>query len=338
MPVKTRTAALLVLFFAAVSLVLGFLVWRQSRALAALQHNDSDRFAAERSALMKKLADAEHRAHSLENELASLKAQGAPDGPPEGAPGEQPGTAPQRGRWRGNPEAFAAFMNDPKMVKLMNSREKLLLDSRYAALFKALSQNTNFTPQQLDTFKDLLVEKQNTLRDVMMTARAQGVTDRTAVAELIKSAQTDIDSQIQSTLGSDAYAQYQQYEKTQPQRNVVNQLSQSLSYTNSPLTDDQSQQLIQILSDNSATSSASSQHSDAPQERGGPGGPMGAAARISDSAIAQAQNILSAAQVQALTQLQAQQKEQEELIQSLRASRQNATQANTPAQPQPPSQ
>jgi len=46
------------------------------------------------------------------------------------------------------------------------------------------------------------------------------------------------------------FAQYQNYEQTLPQRNVVTQLAQSLSYTGTPLQDAQVAQLVNILAAN----------------------------------------------------------------------------------------
>jgi hypothetical protein len=214
----------------------------------------------------------------------------------------------------------------------MNSREKLMLDSRYASLFKNLMQGANLSPQQIDAFKDLLVEKQNTTRDVMMSARAEGITDRSEINKLVKSAQAELDTQIQSTLGADGFQQYQQYEKTIPQRNLVNQLSQSLSYTSAPLSDAQSQQLVQILADNSASNGNNQRRNNGGfgEMMGGPGGFGGGGANITDAAVAQAQTVLTPAQLQALTSLQQQQKAQQDLAQAMRAARQNATKPATP--------
>jgi hypothetical protein len=169
------------------------------------------------------------------------------------------------------------------------------------------------------------------MRDVMMTARSQGITDRSEINQLVKDTQTEVDTQIQNTLGAAGYEEYQQYEKTLPQRNVVNQLSQSLSYTSTPLNDSQTQQLIQVLANNSSGTS-----SDSPRQLlgfgGGPGG-YGGSVPITDAAIAQAQSVLAPSQLQALTALQQQQQAQEELRKAARAAQQNTASQTTPAAP-----
>lgn len=340
---NSKLKTTLLVLFALTAAATGILAWQQNRALQTLRDTQNATADKDRTALEKRLADAERRAHDLQNELAALKSQG--EGIAEASAEETPVAAnngdgrDRRNRFRGpggGPEAFTVMMNDPKVVQLMNSGEKLMLDSRYAALFKSLTQGgvANLTPEQLDTFKNLLVEKQNTMRDVMMTARSQGVTDRAEISQLTKNAQAELDTQIQSTLGATGYEQYQQYEKTLPQRTLVNQLSQSLSYTSAPLSDTQTQQLVQILAD-SSTSGNTGQR----RNTGGVAGPMGGGfgggragglvggAPITDAAVTQAQSVLTPAQLTALTALQQQQKAQQEMFQAMRVARDSANAA-----------
>ncbi|MBK9991828.1 MAG: hypothetical protein IPP19_14105 [Verrucomicrobia bacterium] len=331
---NSRLKSALLVLFALTTVATGILAWQQYRALHAPQSESSQ----DDDALRQKLADAEHRTHALQNELDALKARTSsedvapPDEPPPTANNNE-----RRGRRGpgGGPAAFMALMNDPKVVQLMNSRDRLMLDTRYAALFKSLLQGSNLNLQQIDAFKDLLVEKQNTTRDFMMSSRAEGVTDRNEVNKLINAAQAELDAQIQNTLGAAGFAEYQQYENTLPQRNLVTQLSQNLSYTSAPLSDAQSQQLIKILSENSGSA-------DTHQPRnlggfgGGPGGmgaPFGSSTAISDAAIAQAQAVLAPAQLQALTTLQQQQKAQQEIMNTIHAAQQNPSAPATPNTP-----
>ena len=301
---NSRLKTALIVLLALTTVATGIYAWQLNRALHGPQIGSAD---SDRAALEKRLADAEHRAHDLQNELDTLKARNvASDTQSDEPPGPPNNNDDRGGRFRGRgAEAFQAMMNDPKVVQLMNSREKMMLDSRYASLFKSLLQSgsgANMTPEQLDTFKNLLVEKQNTERDVRMSARAEGVTDRSEINKLVKSAQAEVDTQIQSTLGPDGFSQYQQYEKTAPQRNVVNQVAQSLSYTSAPLTDAQNQQLVQILANNAST--------DTNQRRnfgGGFGGGTGPTATVTDAAVSQASGVLTPAQMTALVAIKDQQ-------------------------------
>jgi hypothetical protein len=79
----------------------------------------------------------------------------------------------------------------------------------------------------------------------------------------------EIDQQIQSTLGPDGFAQFQSYEQTLPERNTVNQIQQSLSYTSTPLTDQQAQELLQYLVDNNPSQNNSNPTSPRALRNGG---------------------------------------------------------------------
>jgi len=125
-------------------------------------------------------------------------------------------------------------------------------------------------------------------------------------------------------LGDAGFAQYQQYQQTLPQRGVVNQLQQSLSYTSTPLTDAQTEQMVQLLAQAAPQRAA---NSTTPTRNmaftmGGPMGYMGggSGSTITPEAINLAQGVLSPPQLQALQQLQQQQQAQQQLQQAMRQS------------------
>ena len=293
------------------------LAWQQYQELLKLR--SASLTSNERADWQKRLWAAEKRRHELED---ALKAK--TDGPAaladvanadEGGPGGRRG--PNRGNLANN---FMAMMDKPEIQKLMAIQQKASLDGRYGTLFK----NLNLSPAQLEQFKNLLVEKQTALTDALAAARAQGINPRTDPEDfqkLIADAQTEADSSIKTTLGDAGYAQYQQYQQTLPQRNVVSQLAQSLSYTSTPLTPDQTEQMVSILAANtppSTNSNATANNIRATVTTGlgvaggGPGSP------ISNDAITQAQTILAPAQVTALQQLQATQQAQAQLQAAMR--------------------
>ncbi len=120
-------------------------------------------------------------------------------------------------------------------------------------------------------------------------------------------------------MGDAGYAQYQQYQQTLPQRNVANQLAQSLSYTNTPLTPDQTEQMVSILAANTPASSNSTGNNIRANLATGLGfGGGGQTSPITNDAITQAQTVLSPPQVAALQQLQAAQQAQQQLNAAMR--------------------
>ena len=142
-------------------------------------------------------------------------------------------------------------------------------------------------------------------------------------------AQNAVDQQIQQSLGDAGYAQYQQYQQTLPERNTVTQLQTSLSYTQTPLTSDQVDQMIQVLAQTQPQKA-----SNGTTGTGGGGGMNigalmngGGTSAVTNDTITLAQSVLTAPQVAALQQIQAQQQAQQQLQALMRQNRQGTTAA-----------
>jgi hypothetical protein len=235
----------------------------------------------------------------------------------EGIQGRIEDAIPQEWRGQRPGEMFKRYnqlMENPEAQRLLAIQQKAALDSRYSALFQSL----HLSPAQLEQFKSLLVEKQNAVIDVLAAARAQGMTgpeNRATLTQMIQSSQAEVDQTIRTTMGDAVFAQYQGYEQTLPQRNTVGLLNARLSYTDQPLTPQQSDQLVQILAQTSPAPANRSNNT--PVNR--PGGIFNlASVPITDAAVAQSQTVLSPSQVQAMQQLQQEQQAQQQLRQLLR--------------------
>ncbi len=303
----------------------------------------------ERSALQKRIWDLQKRNSELENrrtrESAAATAAIAGEAPGDESPrAGDGGSPPSRFPGRNDGGRFASLMNNPEVQKLMAVQQKAALDTRYSSLFKQLQLN----PVDLEKFKNLLVEKQTAVMDVMAAARAEGLTgreNRDEIRQLVQQAQAEVDNNIRTTLGDATYAQYQSFESTQPQRAVVSQLEQRLSYSSTPLTDAQSQQLVQILASTAPAGANNANRNPvgaammmtfAGGARGTAGGMLASGTPITTDAINQAQSVLSAPQVSALQGLQQEQQASAQLMKQMRANFQTgapgptATPASTP--------
>ncbi len=316
----------LILFLALASLGGGVLAWQQHRQLAVLRAaNEGD----DRTALQKRLEAAEQRARDLAAQLASLAPKSneeteaaRADSPAENSEvsAAQAEPAPSGEERASRNASMRALLEKPEVQRLIALQEKTALDRRYADLFKTL----NLPPEQLEQFKNLLVEKQTAMHDLLAAARAQGINPRTdpeSFRKIVASAQADIDNNIRAVVGEAAYTQYRQYEQTLPQRNVVNQLQQSLSYTATPLSQTQAEQMVQILASSTPqhTSGTTLPRLDLSSNRGrhGFGGLGGGSATITADAIALAQGVLAPTQLQALRQLQQAQQAERQLRQQI---------------------
>jgi hypothetical protein len=298
---------LIIIFLALGVTGLGGLTWQQSQGINLLEQELKDaKSEIERLQAELKSAQARRQRPNLEASSATARPEMGPAdmGPPDLAAGE---AGPGR-QFMGRMNAFRELEKNPEFQKLMQIEGRAQVEGRYSDLFKKLQ----LPPGALEAFKGLLQDKQNAVRDTMEVAREKGLTgpdNRDQLRALVQSTQAEIDSSIRSTIGDAAYDQYKSYEATSPQRSVASSLSQRLSYTSTPLSDDQSTQLVQAMLGSKTTGRTMG---------------MGGSAQITDSTISQAQGFLSAPQVQALQQLQAEQQAQQQARQMLQKQRTSA--------------
>ncbi len=185
-------------------------------------------------------------------------------------------------------QRFQELMDDPTFARAFQLQQRSRLDSRYADLFAQL----NLPPATLAKLQALLIERQNTTRDVFLAAREEGFGrgDGQQLRELVDITQQEIDAEIRATIGEQNFAQFEQYQQTGRQRQLVGQLESRLSYTATPLNAAQSQALTTILADTSVSGD---------RGRG--------TAIISEDALVRAQAVLAPDQLAALTALQEEQ-------------------------------
>ena len=272
---------------------------------------------SERADLQKQIADLQKKNRELEDSVAAARtthsdappARGARDAEP--TLGGEPPPGPSFGRG-GGPRDPASR---PEIQAMMNASQRGNIITQYAALFR----NLNLTSDQSNKLASLLLDRQNALRDVFGAAREQGLdprADREAIQKLVQDTQNSIDDGIKSLIGDNGFAQLSQYEQTVPQRTMVSMLQQRLTFTDSPLTSAQAEQLVQILAANSELQpSTPGRASDLRRiVRGMPG----AGDNISPAAISQAASFLNQTQLSALQQMQQQQEANRQLQETMR--------------------
>lgn len=287
----------LIAFLSLTTVAGAYLAWHQSREVSGLRQTAAA--TENQSELRKRVWDAEKRVQSLESQLASAR-EAKPAGaatPTAPAPADAPN--------RRAPEAFLKMLENPEYQKLMAIQQRAMLDSRYAALFKKLK----LSPRQLEQFKHLLVEWQASMMDLMPAARAQGLDPRTdpeAFRQLAASIRSEIDENIKTTLGENAYSEYRDFEKTASYRHVVTQLEQRLSYGGTPLGETQNQQLLQIIAETNKPA-AGNASATAPGNVVAIAGGGGGGTLINDEVIARASTLLAPDQVDALREIQQEQ-------------------------------
>jgi hypothetical protein len=241
-----------------------------------------------------------------------------------GVPDFSSGSAPKAKSWRRQSgEAMARLMEDPQFVNALSLQRRAMLDARFGELFRQL----NLQGEELATFKQLLSEKENVALEVVTLSDAapEGPLRPDALRAAVRAAQTQIEQAIHSSLGSDRYAVYRDYERTIAHRATVAQLEQRLSYTNAPLTPAQADTVVRILSQ--TTPPAATEEPVPPVSvlvRSGvpeaiPLLPANAGAgRVTEEAITQAQTVLTQRQVEALREIQLEQQAAMQAAQMIR--------------------
>ncbi|MEO5957625.1 MAG: hypothetical protein ABIZ49_00385 [Opitutaceae bacterium] len=325
----------------------GWLAWRQSREIVALRTAAMN--TNERAHWQKRLWDSEKLNRELGDQLAASRAgEVSPTADdPSAARGVRGGREGRGATPNRNQALLSAFMAKPELQRVMAQQNRFNLERQYAALFR----NLRLSPEQADKVMKILADRDATMQDVRSLAREQGLDPRNhpeAYQKLVAIAQADIDASIQRAIGEAGFTEFQTYEQTLPQRGLVNDLQQRLSYTDHPLNQSQAEQLVQILASNAAPAGASANSTPLGGRIGFGGGPIGLGgaseveaiasvvlnlgvdgAPITPAALTQAQSVLSPPQFAALQGVQQHQQAQQQLQQLVRTG----LQRNPPASP-----
>ena len=271
----------------------GVLAWNQHLENIALRAQLLD--PDNRADLQKQLAAATDRIKSLEAQIAVLQERLAAQTAREADQAGQKSSAAVDNAVVNQAVSGPAPGNSAGQQPLTPAQVQQYIQAAVQAhlpLFKAL----NLSPEQTEQFTNLLTQKQEAAFSAANDALQQGASPAAAM-QMVASAQGAANAQIQTQFGDAVYAQYQQYEQTFPQRNTIGHLAQFLSGTDTPLTDDQANQMVQLLAQTQMPDDGGSllRHIN---------GSINFHARISDQTVSQAAGLLSPPQLQALQALQ----------------------------------
>ena len=275
-----------ILLLAATTVGGAMLAWRQYGELVELRASAMNR--DERADLQKRVWELEKLNRELQDQLAAhrdptdvegllaVATEGERSTRDRGGRGERGGDSRGRGSSSGLQQANAIreLMSKPEVQAMITLQQRAAVEARYAALFK----NLNLPVEQIEKLKTLLSDRSSTMQDIMSVARDQGINPREnpeAFRKLVADAQNEINNSIKSVIGEQGFAQLTTYEQTLPQRNLVNELQQRLSYTSTPLTAAQAEQMVQILASNPPSRQASTSPGSAEGGRPPGGSPRG---------------------------------------------------------------
>jgi RNA polymerase sigma factor (sigma-70 family) len=275
------------------------------------ERNANQKLLETNAALTRELSDRANAATAATSRAASAPIRNASANPSAGTAETPPSSATPPSQ---KASASATdITTTPQFQNQLAIEAMPLLDGRYGAFFKSQA----LTPEAIATLKRALIDRQLSARDAMeLAAKGGRRADFQATEKIVNEATAAPTQDLKNLLGDAGYLQFRQYESTLQERTTVTQLQQSLSYTSEPLSEAQSDQLIQLIARNSATPGRFDIAS---------GGPLftADAAAITDQDIAQAADLLSPSQIQTMKNLQAAEKARKEMQQQVRLQRGN---------------
>ena len=183
---------------------------------------------------------AERRKQAVVKVLASLKAKAKETGAAEASPPPQP-FGPQGNVY------FAELLGNPVYAAHFSTYTRQHIEERYASMWAGLS----LSPADLSRLKALLVEKEISREDVMgifanrALVEAKDV-DGVDVYKAQLAVTRELDEKIKDTFGTGVREKLRAFEGgTGARQNILDALTARLSYSEAPLTDAQTAQLIE---------------------------------------------------------------------------------------------
>lgn len=142
-------------------------------------------------------------------------------------------------------EEFLRMLNDPKRKMFMEAAWTLELDQRYGPLFRYFEM----TPEEMRYLKSLLLEKRSKADtfSASLLAATDDAERRTAVQQKRDQASRELDGRAREFLGTEAFEEYEGYERSLPERMMLHDFKVVADNAGSPLAYEQEDKLIRMM-------------------------------------------------------------------------------------------
>jgi hypothetical protein len=153
-------------------------------------------------------------------------------------------------------KGLADMFKSPEMKEMIQKQQKAMMGPMVEKSYGSYFQHLKLNDDQKNYLKDLLSKKMMAGMESGMEMLS-GDMDKAKQEEMSKKvkAETDAyDQQIKDYLGKENYAQFQEYEKTMPERMQLGQFTEQLTGATA-LSGDQEQQLLQLMAEERQNSS-----------------------------------------------------------------------------------
>lgn len=152
-----------------------------------------------------------------------------------------------------SPKNFMAglgkMLKDPKMKEMMRKQQGLAVRMQYADLGKLL----NLSAQDQERLMELLGDRQTVGMDMFTDITASGESpEKDAKMKEIDKQRADIEEQMKQVVGEEGMKEITKYEKSIPDRMLLDTAGNTLRASGMPIEDQQRNQLLAIMSEERA--------------------------------------------------------------------------------------
>jgi hypothetical protein len=150
----------------------------------------------------------------------------------------------------------SAIFHDQAMREVLKDEARSGVARNVNALFKSgLARQLQLNDTQSEALKQLLTQKGSLMWEQFLVPMMTGEIDETSMAAAgknIRQALDDNAQQMRMLLGNDGYDTYQWFDKTEPERDRLDNFAKQTAGAEQPLSDDQKAQLLGIMTDERA--------------------------------------------------------------------------------------
>lgn len=136
--------------------------------------------------------------------------------------------------------ALSKLFDDPSMKAMMREQQMKMLKDQYAPFIKQV----NLSPEAADKFIQLLADDAAAKMDVGMSI-LKGDVDKASAGKSMADAKNDLNGQMLTLLGTDGFAQYENFSQDVPARTMLGLIKAQM--VDNPLSSDQSARLFELM-------------------------------------------------------------------------------------------
>jgi len=245
-----RSKTWVLLGFWVVALAAGAIAWREARSNRQIQINLEDATRA-RHRLAMEIARIEQRDTVVDRHRADLELR------LQELNARYPATAGTRAEALAvadrTVQAYLDLAADPKMMNLLANTLKARLRIRYSPLYLKLG----LSPAQIARFELLQANDGARTDDIRVAAATLKLSESTPeIAGLLSQDKDQFQTEATGLLGAEGFRQLQGFDGTAEERRIVNDLAGALMFSDTPLSSEQKNQLIETMRASRASVSA----------------------------------------------------------------------------------